>query len=243
MGRPVQLALVAAIVITLLATGMFVLTTSAPQDRETLYQMGSLDDLMEGRFAGQGSVAKVLAHGDIGLGTFDGLDGEMIVIGGKCYKALTDGTVKLIAGTETTPFAQVSRFDVDGATGLQGLLNLSEVEALIGSSLPSYNTFYVIRIDGTFDNITVRSVPKQAPPFPSLPDVLANQTVFQYQDLPGTLVGIWSPSDTAGLSSAGFHFHFISDDRTKGGHVLAVDLSDLTAQWDGTAHYDVDLGA
>jgi acetolactate decarboxylase len=80
------------------------------------------------------------------------------------------------------------------------------------------------------------------PPYPSLADVLANQTVFHYQDISGTLVGLWGPPDAAGLSSVGFHFHFISDDRTRGGHVLDLDLSGLTARWDGTAHYEVELG-
>lgn len=242
MNRPVQLALVAVVITVLVATGIFVLTAPAPRDREVLYQIGSLDGLMAGQFAGKGSVAELLAHGDIGLGTYDGLDGEMIVIDGRCYQALADGTVNVAVNNETTPFAQVSRFDVDGTVGLHGVVNLSQVEALIEGSLPSNGTFYVLRIDGTFDNITVRSVPRQVLPYPTLSDVLAEQTVFQYQNLAGTMVGIWSPSDAAGLSSAGFHFHFISDDRTRGGHVLDLDLSDLTAQWDGTAHYDVELG-
>ncbi len=242
MNRPGQIALVAVVITVLIVTGVFVLTAPAPRDRETIYQIGSLNGLVEGQFAGKGSVAGLLAHGDIGLGTYDGLDGEMIVIDGRCYQALTDGTVRVAATTETTPFAQVSRFDVDGTVDLQGALNLSEMEAWIEGALPSNSTFYVLRIDGTFDNITVRSVPRQVLPYPPLSDVLAEQTVFRYQNLAGTMVGIWSPSDAAGLSSAGFHFHFISDDRTRGGHVLDLDLSDLTAQWDGTARYEVEMG-
>jgi acetolactate decarboxylase len=154
------MVLVAVVVMALLVTGIFVLTPPAPKDRETIYQIGSLNGLIEGQFAGRGSVVRLLAHGDIGLGTYDGLDGEMIVIDGRCYQALTDGTVKVAADTETTPFAQVSRFDVDGSIDLQGVMNLSVVETSIERSLPSNSTFYVLRIDGTFDNITVRSVPK-----------------------------------------------------------------------------------
>ncbi len=241
MNRPVQLALVAVIVTALIATGIFVLTTPSHPDRETLYQIGSLDDLVQGRFGGKGSVGEMLSHGDIGLGTFDGLDGEMIVISGKCYKALTDGTVQVIANEETTPFAQVSRFDVDGTVVLQGPLNMSAAEALIEGSLPSFTTFYVLRIDGIFDNLTVRSVPEQVLPYPPLADVLANQTVFQYQSLAGTMVGIWSPSDASGLSSAGFHFHFISTDLSKGGHVLDFVVDGLNVQWDQTVSYTVEL--
>jgi acetolactate decarboxylase len=241
MNRSVQLAIVAIVVTALVATGVLVVLASpAAADRETLYQLGSLDDLVQGKYGGIGTVGQMLEHGDIGLGTFEGLDGEMIVIDGRCYKAMTDGTVALVPNG-AVPFAQVSRFDADGTVRLNGTMNMSAAEALIRSSLPSASIFYLLRIDGTFDALTVRSVPRQSTPYPPLADVIANQTVFPYQNVTGTMVGIWSPSDASGLSSAGFHFHFISDDRTKGGHVLDFELSDLSAVWDGTSQYEVEL--
>jgi acetolactate decarboxylase len=240
MNRSVQIALVAIVVTTLVATGVIVVLARPPADRETLYQIGSLDGLVRGEYGGVKTVGQMLGQGDIGLGTFEGLDGEMIVIDGRCYRASTDGTVGPVSDAPV-PFAQVGRFDVDGTVRLNGSLNMSEVEAAVYSSMPSHAVFYLLRIDGTFDNVTVRSVPKQVAPYPPLADVVANQTVFHYQNVTGTMVGLWSPSASSGLSSAEFHFHFISDDRTKGGHVLDLDLTDLSVGWDSTSRYVVDL--
>ncbi|MDW5562413.1 MAG: acetolactate decarboxylase [Methanomassiliicoccus sp.] len=237
--RPLAMALVIIVAIVIVGAGLFTLA-SPPQERDTLYQIGSLDDLVDGRLDGTASVGSMLDHGDIGLGTFNGLDGEMIVIDGRCYRAAADGSVSEMPSGQLTPFAQISRFDRDGSVSITEGMNYSGVKSLLETSLPSLTVFYLLRIDGTF-NVTVRSVPGQTAPYPPLEDVIANQTVFQYQDVAGTLVGLWSPDSSAGLSSSGFHFHFISQDRSKGGHVLDLQLEDVTAYWDSTASYDVDL--
>ena len=239
MNRSVQVALVFVIAIIAVGASLFFLS-SPREDRETLYQIGSLDDLVDGRLVGASSIGSMLDRGDIGLGTFNELNGEMIVIDGRCYRACADGTVVEVSSSELTPFAQVSRFDEDGAVHLAGTMNLSEAVPSIEGSLPSSTVFYLLRIDGTF-NVTVRSVPAQSSPYPPLEDVIANQSVFQYNEVSGTLVGVWSPQSSSGLSSPGIHFHFISDDRTKGGHVLDLELQDATARYDITSSYEVDL--
>jgi acetolactate decarboxylase len=239
MNRSVQIAIVVIVVVALAGTALFYL--AAPlEDRDILYQAGTLDDLIDGRLDGTVTAGSVLDHGDIGLGTFNGLNGEMIVIDGKCYRAAADGSVAEVPSGELTPFAQVSRFDRDGSARVTGPMSMSGIETMLDGSLPSDTMFYLLRIDGVF-NITVRSVPGQTAPYPPLEDVIANQTKFTYQEVPGTLIGLWSPQETSGLSSAGFHFHFISDDRAKGGHVLDFEISDFTVYWDATAGYEVDL--
>ncbi len=241
MNRPAQIALVLTVIAVVIAAAMLTLAAPRKQDRESLYQVGSLEDLVQGNYNGIATVGDVLSQGDIGLGTFDGLDGEMIVLDGTCYKARADGIVQVISSDETTPFAQVSRFDIDGTIDLQGSLNMSSVKGLIEAALPSSDAFYLIKITGTFDNVTVRSVPKQAAPYPPLTEVIEKQTIFDYDGLDGTLIGLWSPPDTSVLSSAELHFHFLSSDRTKGGHVLDANLTDLRAEWDLTSRYVVDL--
>jgi acetolactate decarboxylase len=238
-NRIVQIVLaLAAAAVMVVASLLFL--ASPGEDRETLYQIGSLDDLVNGRLDGARSVGGLLGRGDLGLGTFNALNGEMIVIDGKCYRASADGTVSLVSGSEPTPFAQVGRFDRDGSVHIAEAGNLSDVAAAMGSSLPTSTAFYLLRADGTF-NITVRSVPAQSAPYPPLEDVIANQSVFQYHEVRGTLIGLWTPAGAAGLSSAGFHYHFISDDRTRGGHVLDVELHDVTVYYDITPGYEVDL--
>jgi len=158
MNRAVQIVLIVIIVIAMVGMGTFLLTRPAA-DREVLYQVGSLSELEKSRLDGYWPVSILLEHGDIGMGTFNALDGEMIVIDGKCYKASSDGTVAQVSSNELTPFAQVTFFDEDGSEPIQGSMNMSEVESLMTDALPSQTVFYILRIDGTFDEITVRSVP------------------------------------------------------------------------------------
>ncbi|WP_019178293.1 acetolactate decarboxylase [Methanomassiliicoccus luminyensis] len=239
MDRRAAIIMALAVAAVVIIAGFAILSASPSKDREALYQVSSLDALVEGRLAGVQPVDDLLRHGDIGVGTFEGLNGEMIVIDGKCYQALADGTVREASGSAAVPFAQVTFFDRDGTTALSG--NMSEAIATLSAALASDRVFYVLRIDGTFDSITVRSVPGWEEPYPTLEEATAEQTVFSYSSIKGTLVCIVSPSFTDGMSAAGYHFHFISDDRTKGGHVLAFDISGAEAQWDETPRYVADL--
>jgi len=231
---------VAAVVLLAGTAGAFLFLSPSP-DRERLYQFSTLDALVQGDYRAAGSVAELLRGGDLGLGTFEHLDGEMIVLNGKCYRAAADGTVREVGADGPVSFAQVTYFDADGTVGLSGRLTTADVEALLREAFPGEGSFIMVRVHGTFDNMTVRSVPAQQVPYPPLADALEQEVRHHYAGVTGTLVGLWSPSFTAGMSSAGFHFHFISDDLTKGGHVLAFTLSDLVAEWDETPRYAVEL--
>jgi acetolactate decarboxylase len=44
------------------------------------------------------------------------------------------------------------------------------------------------------------------------------------------MVGFWSPPYASGVEIAGYHLHFLSDDRTTGGHVLSCRGSGLRMQ-------------
>jgi acetolactate decarboxylase len=48
----------------------------------------------------------------------------------------------------------------------------------------------------------------------------AIQPEFDFRDIHGTLVGIWAPQFSSALNVVGYHVHFLSEDRTKGGHLL-----------------------
>jgi len=89
----------------------------------------------------------------------------------------------------------------------------------LNSLLPSANIFYAIRIEGCFSRVRVRSVPRQENYRP-LAEVAKDQPVFEYLDTEGTLVGFYTPSFMGSLSVPGLHLHFLSADRTTGGHLL-----------------------
>ena len=67
-------------------------------DRETLYQVSTIDALMQGAYEGVQPVSEIRKHGDFGIGTFDALDGEMIVLDGTVYQAKADGKIYPVAG-------------------------------------------------------------------------------------------------------------------------------------------------
>ena len=68
-------------------------TARATDDREVLYQVSTIDALMQGVFDGVQPVGEIRKHGDFGIGTFDALDGEMIVLDGVVYQAKADGQI------------------------------------------------------------------------------------------------------------------------------------------------------
>jgi acetolactate decarboxylase len=237
---PRSYILAVAAVLVLAGTGAALLLSANPGDEpdDTLYQIRAFDDLLIGNYGAADSVGSMLEHGDTGIGGFAALDGEMIIVDGECYRATVDGKVTRANATDMVGFAQLTSFSSDGSVPLDGSMNMSVALTKILGGLPTDRAFYVVTVHGTFDSLTLRSVPGQQEPYPPLSDVVANQTVFHYTSVQGTLVGIWSPNYTATVSCAGWHFHFISDDRTKGGHCLDLQLSDMTAQWDQTLRYE-----
>lgn len=211
---------------------LLILTGCATAPKDTLTQISTIDALLAGVYDGQVPMKTLLKHGDTGIGTFNALAGEMIVIDRIVYQAKTDGTVNVIPPETTTPFAAVVEFDADRTERLAESMNQKALKAFIDQQAPNQNLFVAIRIDGTFPTMKVRSVPKQEKPYPPLAEVAEHQTVFNYSDETGTVVGFRCPQFVKGLNVPGYHLHFISDDRQRGGHIL-----DFTAAT-GTVHLD-----
>lgn len=194
--------------------------TAAEFNRDTLYQVSTIDALMQGSFDGTEPVAETLQHGDFGIGTFDGLDGEMIVLDGKMYQARADGSVSPVAGSATTPFATVTFFDSDFSVKTARPVNISELGSALSAKLPSQNLIYAIEFHGTFPSVKVRAIPKQEPPYPTLTEAAQEQVVHVYNSTTGTVVGFYTPALFDGINVPGYHLHYLSDDRKTGGHIL-----------------------
>ena len=221
-------------------------TETDVQDRESLYQVSLLQDLTQGDYYGSVSVSELKEKGDTGLGTFDGLNGEMIVLDGKVYRADGDGKVEEVSDDETIPFAAVTFFDEDNKAQLTDVKDLNDLIEKMnekytdGSDAENY--FQIVKITGTFDTMNVRSELAQEEPYKPMTEVMeTDQRFFDYEDVAGTVVGIYCPVYMKELNSAGWHFHFISDDRTKGGHIVDLALKDGEVQWDKTPGLDMDL--
>jgi acetolactate decarboxylase len=191
----------------------------AHADREphVLFQASTIAALLEGAYEGDLTFAELAEHGDLGLGTLNGLDGEMIALDGRFYRADVDGAVHEIDGSARTPFAVVVPFEaaVDVGTVADDLQHL-----LAGIDAHADSPACAIRFDGEFELVRARSVPRQEPPYRPLAEVAAQQRVFDFEAVRGTLVGFRFPDYASGLEVTGHHLHFISDERTRGGHVL-----------------------
>ena len=206
-------------------------------DREVLYQVSTIDALMQGVYDGVQPVGEIRKHGDFGIGTFDALDGEMIVLDGVFYQAKADGHIYAASDSQTTPFATVTYFNRDQTATTDRPMNLSTFAAIMAAQLPSRNMVYAVQMHGTFPSMKVRAIPAQDKPYPTLAEASKNQSVYTYAETTGTVVGFYTPVFFAGLNVGGYHLHFISDDRKTGGHIL-----DLTVPENTTVEYDITPG-
>lgn len=195
---------------------------AAVRHPQRLFQTSTIGALNAGVFEGELTIGTLRAQGDFGLGTFDALDGEMIVLDGKVFRVGTDGIPHPAADSATTPFAAVARFTPDLRFALEGPLSLAALGQEIDARLPTLNVPVAVRVSGFLPVVRARSVPRQSRPYPPLAVAIAGQTVFDLIDVDGTLVGFRTPAYMAQLNAAGYHFHFLSDDRRAGGHVLEL---------------------
>jgi acetolactate decarboxylase len=214
--KPIRLTALVSLLTLLLIAGC----SHCNRKADTLYQASTIDALLVGIYDGSTTFADLKRNGDFGLGTFDSLDGEMIALDGTFYQAKADGTVLPVADTTKTPFAVVKFFSPDTELPLAGSRDLNSLMKELDAILPTPNYFYAIRIEGTFPAIKVRSVPAQKKPYPGLAEAASRQSVFQFRDISGTIIGFRTPGFAKGINLPGYHFHFISADRKIGGHLL-----------------------
>ena len=207
-----------------------------PVNTETIYQVAMLQSLVQGFYDGILSVDALKEKGDTGLGTFDGVNGEMIVIDGEVYRANADGDIEKPAGDEMIPFSNVTFFDVDDTMALKDVKDIGALKKTFDEYvLPNKNMFYMVKINGEFSSVKARSETKQVKPYKMLDKALEEtQREFEFKDIKGSLVALYCPDYCSGLNTAGWHFHFISEDRTKGGRVLGVSIKEAEAQFDKT---------
>ncbi len=222
-------------------TALSLLPGATCADDDILFQVSTIDALLQGVFDGFYSFDDLMTHGDFGIGTFDSLDGEMVALDGDYYQVKADGVAYPVQGNTTTPFSTVTYFQADQTIAIENAGNFSQLSSQLDKKLPSKNMFYAIRIDGTFPYVKTRSVPRQEKPYPRLADATKNQSVFEFSNVTGTVVGIWAPEFSKGLNVAGYHLHFITADRKAGGHILDLQVDKAEAKVDITPGFAMQL--
>lgn len=203
-----------------------------------MYQISTSTALVEGVYSGSVSSSILLEHGDFGVGTFAGLDGEMIILDGEIYQAA--GTVRRRSDDFLVPFASITQYREDAAFQIDKAGCLRDVYLACDPHRCSENLVYALRVDGLFDTIHARAV-HPVPQGSRLLDAAKTELEFHFNNIEGTLVGLWSPAYSSFFSVPGYHFHFISKDRTNGGHVLNCAAQQLRASIQMVSEYDVRL--
>lgn len=210
-------------ILFLLVATLFATTPSSAQDHDTITQYSTLDALIAGLYDGPMTVGELAAHGELGLGTYNALDGEMIVLDGIFWRAGHDGTVEAMPSETETPFAVLTYFEVDDWFALPQGLDMAGLGAVLSERAGPSNVPIAIRLDGTFSSLTYRAPARQTKPYPPLGTALEDQTVWTAENIEATLVGFWFPDWLGHVNAPGWHLHFISADKSRAGHVLELE--------------------
>ncbi len=208
-----------------------------------VFQTATIAALLDGAYDGDLTIGELREHGDLGLGTFDALDGEMIVVDGEVWRARVDGSASRVADDEHTPFAVVTPFAADVVVAVEHELSWQELLALAAANAPRPEASaasaapapaaaltaaparapaYALRFDGALPAVHARSAPKQPRPYLPLAEAAASLRDFHLPPCDGTLVGFCFPPEAAGVELPGFHLHVLTADRSRGGHVLSA---------------------
>ncbi|MCW4030376.1 MAG: acetolactate decarboxylase [Candidatus Bathyarchaeota archaeon] len=229
----VKLALgivVAALVLCSFFAGIQIQSGSSQNvTRDVLFQLSTYNQLVAGDYAGTMTYADLAQHGDFGIGTFDGLDGEMIALDGVFYQVPSSGVPHEASPDQTAPYTTITFFEKDQTFTVSNL-NFTQLKANIDEQLPAKDTIYAIKVSGNFEYAQTRSPQKQSIPYPNITDALKTQSVFNLTEVSATAVGFFFPSSMSGVDYAGYHLHLITDDKTAGGHLLDCIIQNATVE-------------
>ncbi len=187
---------------------------------DAISQFSTMNALMQGLYETDFDYGHIKKYGNFGIGTFNELDGEMVALDGKFYQVKSDGLVHNVNDSIKSPFCIVKFFRPDRTINLKGKNDYVHIIERLDREIPSKNIFYAVKIEGRFSSIKTRSVPRQAKPYQKLAEAAKEQSVFEFKDIDGALIGFRFPDYMSEINMGGWHLHFISKDSTCGGHVL-----------------------
>lgn len=212
------------------------------------YQVSTLNALMLGNFDGVVSVDELLRHGSWGIGTYEGLDGEAVICDGVAYDARATGEAAAMPASALVAFSTVADFsdhaapfELDGVEGCDAMdAVLDRLETVRRACDDNENAWFLAAMRGTFPFVHVRSCFKvEDKPYPTLPEVASCQREFRYADERGWVVGVWVPAYLDGINLPGWHLHYLSDDRARGGHLLGLSIGRAEGRIESFSRYEM----
>ena len=129
-------------------------------EHHTLWQLSTSTAVVEGVFGGALQVKDLIDHGNFGLGTFEQLDGEGILLDGVCWQVRADGSLIKAPQEETIPFWVATHFEAERHLTVSSIQSLQELGEQIDPVRPGANFFVAIRIIGVSKHVEMRTVPR-----------------------------------------------------------------------------------
>jgi acetolactate decarboxylase len=128
------------------------------------------------------------------------------------YQLRSDGSARLVTADQRTPFAAVTFFHPEQELDVLQPLTKSELLAMIEKAINA-NLFSAVRVDGIFDEASNQAVSSAY----RSSQTASRESVHQRA---GDLGRISYTVYAQGIGAAGFHLHFLRQDRQAGGHAL-----------------------
>jgi acetolactate decarboxylase len=202
-------------------------------EEDMIFHYSILKALDNGVLEGDMKVGELKQHGDFGLGTYNRMNGEMVVLDHVVYRVAQDGTVMQADDDSLIPYSIVTFYRQDDTLLMRGEINYPALKAFAERHVPSRNLFYAFRIRGEFDYIRCGGADRQEKPYNEpLDQMLADRPQYEGRNTKGTLVGFWCPAYIGDINTAGFHLHFIADDHSMGGHLMEFTARSLEIGYD-----------
>lgn len=202
--------------------------TDSHAKQSTLFQVGTYTSLVHGVYHGEYTFAELAKHGDFGLGTFDGINGEMAAFDGVFYKLQEDGILKIANPDDITPFANVTFFNPTEQLAIQHIKNFEHLIQTIETNLTNKNVPHALRFDAHCDYVNFSIVRGQKKPYPPITEVQKTKIIEIKKDIAGTMIGFWIPKYFSPVAKTGLHLRFITENRTTGGQLHDIALKQAT---------------
>jgi acetolactate decarboxylase len=214
----------------------------SPNEEDMIFHYSVLKALDNGVLEGNMKVGELKQHGDLGLGTFNKMNGEMIVLDHVVYRVTPEGNIVQPDDETLIPYSIITFYHQDDTLSLSGEINYQVLKTYVDKRVPSRNLFYAFRISGEFEYIKCGGANIQEKPYnKSLSQMLGDRPVYEGKDIKGTLVGFWCPEYIGDINTAGFHLHFLSDDHSIGGHLMEFTARSLEIGYDAKSIYKIFL--
>lgn len=204
--------------------------TKLPTVRHTFFQNSLMSALLDGIYDGEMTIGEILGHGNFGIGTFDGLDGEMVILDGVCWQLRGDGTATRASMEQRSPYTVVTNFVPHITFEAPENLVRNQITPIIDREVPSQNFMYALRITGEFEWVKTRTVVKQQRPYQKMIQATESDESVDFESVRGTVAGFRTPVYEKGISVPGCHVHFLTEGGTGGGHVLDFKLKKGTIE-------------